>query len=149
MWASTHNRTLQQKMRAVVSALSSCQNKIGSGYLSAFPSEFFDRFEALEDVWAPYYTIHKVTVHCYRGLYLFTLVSFDHSIVVPTLEQILAGLLDQYTLAGSDEALRMMKWMVDYLYDRVQNVIKKYTIERHWMSLNEETGGMNDVLYKL
>lgn len=63
--------------------------------------------------------------------------------------QILAGLLDQYTLAGSDRALKMMKWMVDYFYKRVQNVIKKYTIERHWLSLNEETGGMNDILYRL
>lgn len=43
----------------------------------------------------------------------------------------------------------MMIWMVDYFYNRVQNVVAKYTIERHWASLNEETGGMNDVLYKL
>lgn len=60
MWASTHNVTLKEKMTAVVSALSECQNKMGSGYLSAFPSEQFDRFEALKPVWAPYYTIHKV-----------------------------------------------------------------------------------------
>lgn len=43
----------------------------------------------------------------------------------------------------------MMTWMVDYFYNRVQNVIAKYTVERHYLSLNEETGGMNDVLYKL
>ncbi|KAL8493184.1 hypothetical protein ACS0TY_024409 [Phlomoides rotata] len=121
MWASTHNESLKMKMSGVISALSSCQDKIGTGYLSAFPSEFFDRFEAVTPVWAPYYTIHKI----------------------------LAGLLDQYTLCGDDRALKMTKWMVDYFYNRVQNVIAKYTIERHWASLNEETGGMNDVLYKL
>ncbi|KAL9169078.1 hypothetical protein ABFS82_04G056000 [Erythranthe guttata] len=121
MWASTHNETLKQKMDALVSALSACQDKLQTGYLSAFPSEFFDRFEAVKPVWAPYYTIHKI----------------------------LAGLLDQYTLAGNDKALKMTVWMVDYFYGRVQNVIKKYSIERHWYSLNEETGGMNDVLYKL
>jgi hypothetical protein len=33
---------------------------MGTGYLSAFPSELFDRFEAIKPVWAPYYTIHKV-----------------------------------------------------------------------------------------
>lgn len=60
MWASTHNETLKKKMFAVVSALHDCQNKMGTGYLSAFPSEQFDRFEALKPVWAPYYTIHKV-----------------------------------------------------------------------------------------
>ncbi|GFP98769.1 hypothetical protein PHJA_002020800 [Phtheirospermum japonicum] len=121
MWASTHNADLKEKMSSLVSILSDCQSKIGTGYLSAFPSELFDRFEALKEVWAPYYTIHKI----------------------------LAGLLDQYTLAGSDRALNMTIWMVDYFYNRVQSVISKYTVERHWLSLNEETGGMNDVLYKL
>lgn len=60
MWASTHNATLQEKMISVVNALYACQKKIGTGYLSAFPTEFFDRFEAIKSVWAPYYTIHKV-----------------------------------------------------------------------------------------
>ncbi|KAJ4971932.1 hypothetical protein NE237_005031 [Protea cynaroides] len=121
MWASTHNDSLNEKMSAVVSALDVCQKKMGSGYLSAFPSEEFDRFEAIQPVWAPYYTIHKI----------------------------LAGLLDQYTLAGNTQALKMVVWMVEYFYNRVQNVISKFSIERHWLSLNEETGGMNDVLYKL
>lgn len=62
MWASTHNDSLEEKMSAVVSALSACQENMGTGYLSAFPSELFDRFEAIEPVWAPYYTIHKVDV---------------------------------------------------------------------------------------
>ncbi|GAA0158853.1 aminoacyl-tRNA synthetase [Lithospermum erythrorhizon] len=108
-------------MDALVSALSECQEKMDTGYLSAFPTEFFDKFEAIQPVWAPYYTIHKI----------------------------LAGLLDQYTIAGNVNAFKMMTWMVDYFYKRVQNVIIKYPIERHWESLNEETGGMNDVLYRL
>lgn len=61
----------------------------------------------------------------------------------------MAGLLDQYTLAGNKQALKMVTWMADYFYNRVQNVITKYSLERHWLSLNEETGGMNDVLYRL
>jgi len=60
MWASTQNDELKQKMASLVAGLSACQEKIGTGYLSAFPSEFFDRFEAIQQVWAPYYTIHKV-----------------------------------------------------------------------------------------
>ena len=43
----------------------------------------------------------------------------------------------------------MMTWMVEHFYKRVQNVITMYSLERHWLSLNEETGGMNDVLYRL
>ncbi|XP_057953469.1 uncharacterized protein LOC131147864 [Malania oleifera] len=121
MWASTHNDSLKEKMSAVVFALSACQDEMGTGYLSAFPSELFDRFEAIKPVWAPYYTIHKI----------------------------LAGLLDQYSFAGNTLALKMTTRMVEYFCNRVQNVISKYSIERHWMSLNEETGGMNDVLYRL
>jgi DUF1680 family protein len=59
MWASTHNGTLAGKMAAVVDARDECQRAAGTDYLSAFPAEFFDRFEAIEYVWAPYYTIHK------------------------------------------------------------------------------------------
>lgn len=59
------------------------------------------------------------------------------------------GLLDQYTVAGNPKALDMVVSMADYFSNRVKNVIQKYSIERHWTSLNEETGGMNDVLYQL
>lgn len=64
-------------------------------------------------------------------------------------QQILAGLLDQYLLAGNTRALKMATWMVEYFFNRVQNVISKYSVEHHWNSLNEESGGMNDVLYRL
>ncbi|XP_062178542.1 uncharacterized protein LOC133883280 [Phragmites australis] len=121
MWASTHNSTLAGKMSAVVDALHECQRAAGTGYLSAFPAEFFDRFEAIKPVWAPYYTVHKI----------------------------MQGLLDQHTVAGNDNALEMVVAMADYFAGRVRNVIQKYSIERHWTSLNEETGGMNDVLYQL
>ncbi|KAM0919038.1 hypothetical protein ACQ4PT_008449 [Festuca glaucescens] len=124
MWASTHNGTLAGKMSAVVDALHACQQAApngGKGYLSAFPAEFFDRFEAIQPVWAPYYTIHKI----------------------------MQGLLDQYTAAGNRKALDMVVSMASYFGDRVRSVIQRHTIERHWTSLNEETGGMNDVLYQL
>ncbi|KAF5937899.1 hypothetical protein HYC85_025405 [Camellia sinensis] len=61
----------------------------------------------------------------------------------------MAGLLDQYILAENAQALKMLARMVDYFYNRVLNVITKYSVEKHYLSLNEETGGMNDVLYKL
>ncbi|KAK6259333.1 Beta-L-arabinofuranosidase [Theobroma cacao] len=121
MWASTYDRRVQQKMTHLVDALSDCQQKLGTGYLSAFPSEQFDRVEALQNCWAPYYTIHKI----------------------------MAGLLDQHTVAGNPKALKMLIWMVDYFYNRVQNVISKYSVERHYLMLNEEHGGMNELLYRL
>lgn len=65
--------------------------------------------------------------------------------------QIMQGLLDQHVVAGNGngKALRMVVAMADYFAGRVRNVIQRYSIERHWTSLNEETGGMNDVLYQL
>ncbi|XP_017700826.3 uncharacterized protein LOC103717747 [Phoenix dactylifera] len=122
MWASTHNETIRERMNKVVDALDECQKAIGTGYLSAFPTEEFDRYEAVVYVWAPYYTIHKI----------------------------MTGLLDQYTLTGNTRApLNMVIWMAKYFSNRVTNFIKKYTIARHWEAMNEETGGMNDVLYRL
>lgn len=66
MWASTKNESVKWKMSEVVKALSACQEKLGTGYLSAFPSKQFDDVEALKNCWAPYYTIHKVmdVVYC-------------------------------------------------------------------------------------
>ena len=61
----------------------------------------------------------------------------------------MAGLLDQHTLAGNPEALKMVTWMADYFYQRVQNIIKDGTVEKHYATINEEVGGMNDVLYRL
>lgn len=80
MWASTGDETLKNKMTAVVSALGECQEKMNTGYLSAFPSEFFDRFEAVQPVWAPYYTIHKVNLHQFRQFDLF-LSSLIHNLL--------------------------------------------------------------------
>lgn len=63
--------------------------------------------------------------------------------------QIMAGLLDQYVHVGNEKSLGMLLWMAEYFLHRVETVIHKHTIERHWESLNEEVGGMNDVLYRL
>jgi len=41
----------------VVRQLKVVQDKLGSGYLSAFPMSHFDRLEALQPVWAPYYVV--------------------------------------------------------------------------------------------
>src|SRR6266404_4839343 len=64
MYASTGDKRFKEKGEAVVAGLAECQKKLGSGYLSAFPESFFDRVEARQRVWAPYYTLHKI----YAGL---------------------------------------------------------------------------------
>ena len=81
MYASTGDEKLKQKGDAVVAGLAACQAKLGSGYLSAFPEEFFDRVEAAKPVWAPYYTLHKI----------------------------FAGLLDMYVYCDNQQALEVCK----------------------------------------
>ena len=42
-----------------VAGLAACQGKIGTGYLSAYPTELFEHL-AQGNVWAPFYTYHKI-----------------------------------------------------------------------------------------
>jgi hypothetical protein len=62
------------------------------GYLSAFPEEFFGWLEAGQTsrVWSPYYMIHKY----------------------------LAGMIDQYELAGCDQALDVATRLADWVDGR-------------------------------
>ena len=60
MYASTGDQRLKQNADAVVAGLAECQEKLGSGYLSAYPESFIDRVEKRVPVWAPYYTLHKI-----------------------------------------------------------------------------------------
>ncbi|MFO1050760.1 MAG: glycoside hydrolase family 127 protein [Planctomycetota bacterium] len=57
---ATGDDELRARAVAMVAALAECQDKLGKGYLSAFPESFFDRLERGERVWAPWYTLHKV-----------------------------------------------------------------------------------------
>ena len=90
MYASTGDPRLKEQGDAVVTGLAACQAKLGTGYLSAYPEEFFDRVESLRRVWAPYYTLHK--------LY--------------------AGLLDMYVYCDNQQALEVCKKFADWVIAR-------------------------------
>src|SRR5881398_2146648 len=64
MYAATGDRRFASRADQLVSQLADIQQALAkrfhAGYLSAFPEEFFDRVEARQKVWAPYYTIHKI-----------------------------------------------------------------------------------------
>ena len=100
-YASTGDEDLKKKGDALVQDLAQCQQK--SGYLSAFPTEFFDRLRERVRVWAPFYTIHKV----------------------------MAGLLDMYLLTGNAQALdvvqKMATWVDSYTgplaYEHMQRIL--------------------------
>lgn len=86
-YASTGNQDVKQKADELVASLAKCQQAHGNGYLSAFPEEFFDRLRAGKQVWAPFYTLHKI----------------------------MAGHLDMYTQAGNEQALETLKGIADWV----------------------------------
>jgi DUF1680 family protein len=94
MWAQTGDVAVRDRGASMVAELAKCQQKHGNGYLSAFPTELFDRLKAGRRVWAPFYTYHKI----------------------------MAGLLDSWTLAENAQALEMVKDMATWVRNYVQPV---------------------------
>ena len=117
LWASTGDPDVKARGDLMVTELGHCQDALGTGYLSAFPEEFFDRLREGRPVWAPFYTIHKI----------------------------MAGLLDQATLAGNAQALHMVRGMAGWVARWTQPLGD----EAMARILEREYGGMNEVLYNL
>ncbi len=86
--AATGDEAIADKANALVAILAQCQQK--DGYLSAYPTEFYDRLKAHKQVWAPFYTYHKI----------------------------MAGMIDMYQHTGNRQALdiatRMADWAAAY-----------------------------------
>ncbi len=92
MYASTGDEDVKRKADALVTELARCQEANGNGYLSAFPTELFDRLKSGTRVWAPFYTLHKI----------------------------MAGHLDMYFHCKNEQALQtvenMAGWVENYLH---------------------------------
>jgi len=103
MYACTGDAGLKANGDAVVAGLAECQKALRSGYLSAFPVDFFDRLRDGQRVWAPFYTLHKI----------------------------MAGNLDMYVHCGNEQALeiaeKMAAWAAGYTqamsYEHMQRVL--------------------------
>jgi DUF1680 family protein len=81
--ACSGNNVLKSRGDELVAGLGACQKKIGTRYLSAFPTELFEHLAQDKPVWAPFYTYHKT----------------------------MAGLLDMYLLSGNTDALQIAEGM--------------------------------------
>jgi len=103
MYAGCGDEELKTNASTVVEGLGKCQTALKSGYLSAFPPDFFDRLRERQQVWAPFYTIHKI----------------------------MAGLLDMYVYCGNEQALDMVQKMAAWVdryteslsYEHMQRVL--------------------------
>ncbi len=105
MYASTGEAAYKNKADSIVRALAECQEVLNqNGYLSAFPQNFIDRVIAGKNVWAPWYTLHKV----------------------------MAGLTDLYLYAGDKKALDVVEKMSNWAYHKLQGLTPEQlaTMER-------------------
>lgn len=73
----------------------------------------------------------------------------DYSVPYYTLHKLMAGLLDQYQLAGNEMAFEMVKKMADWVVLRVDATMKRGGQKLWQCVLNTEWGGMNEVMYNL
>jgi DUF1680 family protein len=99
MYASTGDPQLKARTDHIVAELAKCQAAMPAqgyhaGYLSAFPESFFDRVDAQQRVWAPWYTMHKI----------------------------MAGLFDTYVQTGNEQALDVLNRLADWVKFRVDRL---------------------------
>ena len=93
MYGTTGQEFYKEKSARFVAGLAECQEALGSsGYLSAFPEMLIDRAIQGKQVWAPWYTLHKI----YQGM------------------------LDQYVICGNTQAYEVLKKMCDWAYNKLK-----------------------------
>jgi len=92
MYAATGDAAFRDKACYMVDVLAACQQKLGGGYLSAFPEARLARLEA---------NPHKGLVEYY------------------TLHKVLAGLVDTAKTCGSTQALAVASGLSDYVAGRM------------------------------
>jgi DUF1680 family protein len=84
--AGSGNSVLRSRGDELVSGLAACQKKIGTRYLSAYPTDLFEHLAQDKPAWAPFYTYHKI----------------------------MAGLLDMHQLTGNTDALEIAEGMAQW-----------------------------------
>ncbi len=117
--ASTGDQPILAKANDLVAILAECQQK--DGYLGAYPTTFYDRLRAYKDVWAPFYTYHKI----------------------------LAGLLDMYQLTGNQQALAIALKIADWADAYSRSVVAASGPDGWQKVLLVEQGGMMESAWNL
>ena len=129
-YLATGDVRVREKAVYLVASLAACQRAlervpgVHAGYLMGFPEEQFDRLERYvryPEVWAPYYTFHKV----------------------------LAGLLDCYDAFGDGLALKVAEGMGAWAHERLSRLSHEELTTMWGIYIAGECGGMNDALARL
>jgi DUF1680 family protein len=105
LYAATRDAVIKTKADGLVVGIAECQEKLNeSGFVAAYPSEFFVRLDKRDKVWAPFYTLHKI----------------------------MAGLLDLNTVADNQQALDVLLklsawvdvWTASKSEEHMQDILK-------------------------
>lgn len=95
MYATTGDVAYKSKADSLVSALAEVQIALNQdGYISAFPQNLINRAIEGKQVWAPWYTLHKV----------------------------MEGFIDMYLYAGNKQALDVVTKMSNWAYNKLKNL---------------------------
>ena len=122
-YGSSGNTDLRDKGNAVVAGLAACQKTNGNGYLSAFPTELFDRLAQGKPVWAPFYTYHKI----------------------------MAGLLDMYGLTGNEDALHVAEGMAGWVgqyFTGISDAQRQRMLRNEYGGMNEVLANLFAITHK-
>ena len=111
-FAHADDKEMKARGDTLVAELAKCQAALGNGYLSAFPEEAFDRLRTGKQVWAPFYTLHKI----------------------------MAGMLDMHVLAGNAQARdvleRIAAWVALWVRP-IDTALMERILEREYGGMNE------------
>lgn len=130
-YSATKNIRIKEKLNYMVDELCICQQemakypeKFAYGFLSGYNEEQFDLLEeytTYPKIWAPYYTLHKI----------------------------MAGLRDCYIHGENAKALRILKDIGLWVYNRLSKLTKAKRDKMWAMYIAGEFGGINEILTDL
>ena len=111
--ASAGDAEVKARGDEMIAELAKCQAKLAGGFLSAYPSAFYDRLDAGRNVWAPFYTYHKI----------------------------LAGVLDMYLYAGNKQALEvasgMAAWVDEWTASKAEAHMQDVILQNEFGGMSE------------
>ncbi len=111
-YASSGNDALRKNGDIMVAELVRCQKANNNGYLSAFPEAEFETLAKGRNVWAPFYTLHKI----------------------------MAGLVDMYVHTGNEDALAaaegMARWVGAY-FQGIGDDQRMFMLRTEYGGMNE------------
>lgn len=120
LYAQQGDAEVKQRLDRVVEGMAECEQRLGTGLITAFRLDLLDECETQGTGWAPYYTLHKL----------------------------LQGLLDAYTYGRNDHALELAVGMGNHSYDRMMSIRERGIDWEHNLDIME-VGGFGESMLNL